>query len=219
MKISATFLACKKIVPAIKKLSLTDTDYIHVDVIDNKFVKGKKIPLRKLKKMYSYTSKRLDVHLMVKRPKRYIKKFATMNTEFITFHVELGKKIEKYIDYIQSYGLKAGLAISPDTDISLLEPYMDKINLILILGVQPGYGGQAFIEKTIEKIEKVKKLIAEKNPNILLSVDGGINDEVFMRLPEVDILTVGSYITSNKDYQERITKLKALNQKKRESVE
>ena len=219
MKISATFLACKRIVPAIKKLSLTDTDYIHVDVIDNKFVKGKKIPLRKLKKIYKYTSKRLDVHLMVKRPKRYIKKFATMNTEFITLHVELEKKLEKYIEYIQSYGLKAGLAISPDTDISKLEPYIDKISLVLVLGVQPGYGGQAFIEKTIERVQEVKKLIEEKKPSVLISVDGGINEEVFMKLPEVDILTVGSYITSNKNYQEQITKLRNLKQKEKDSTE
>ena len=208
MKISASFLACKNIKKALIKLGLTDANYIHVDVVDNKFVEGRKISIRKLKKIYKYTQKRLDVHLMVKKPKKYIKKLATLNTERIIFHVELEKNIEKNLDYIHSFGIKNGLAINPDTDISILRPYLDKIDTILVMCVNPGYGGQTFIPESIEKIQKIKKMIGKKK--IELSVDGGIKEEQAKLLKDipVDIIVAGSYITNSKNYQEMITSLR-----------
>ena len=208
MKISASFLACKNIKKALIKLGLTDTDYIHVDVIDNKFVEGRKIYIRKLKKIYKYTEKRLDVHLMVKKPKKYIRKLASLNTSRIVFHVELEKNIEKNLDYIHSFGIKNGLAINPDTDISLLKPFLDKIDTILVMSVNPGYGGQAFIPESIEKIKKIKKMIGRKK--IELSVDGGIKEEQAKELSKipVDIIIAGSYITNSKNYQEKIDSLR-----------
>lgn len=206
MKISASFLACKKIEKAIRKLSLTDVDYIHVDVIDGKFVEGRKIPFRKLKKIYKLTSKRLDVHLMVKKPKKYIKKFASLNTERILFHVELEKNIEKNLDLIRKFGIKNGLVINPDTDIERLKPYLDKIDTILIMSVTPGFGGQAFQENAVERLNKIKKMI--ENRKIELSIDGGIGDEQVKKLTKADIIVSGSYITNSDNYQEQINKLR-----------
>ena len=205
MKVSTSILSCKDYEKVVSMLSFTDTDYIHLDFIDNTYVKGTKIPYRKLKKITSH--KRFDVHLMTKKVKKWIKKFALFNCEYITFHVEVTKDIEKYIDLIHSFNIKAGLAISPDTDIKLLEPFLDKVDLILVMSVYPGYGGQEFIPETKKRVKEVKKLI--KDRNILLSVDGGINDKTIKNVKDtVDMVVSGSYITSSKDYEEKIKSLK-----------
>lgn len=209
MKVSASFLSCKKIIPAIEKLSLTDVDYIHVDFIDGKFVVGKKIPFHKLKKISKVSSKRLDVHLMTNKLKRYIKKFATLNCEYITFHVEVEKDIEKYIDLIHSYGIKCGLAINPNTDIEILEPYLNMIDMVLVMSVVPGYGGQPFIPETVEKVKKLKDVITKDKLKIVINIDGGINNETVKEIqPFVDMVVSGSYITNSNDYQEKINSLR-----------
>lgn len=208
MKIAASFLACKNIKKALSKLNLTDVDYIHVDVVDNKFVTGRKISIRKLKKIYQYTSKRLDVHLMVRKPKKYIKKLSSLNTERILFHVELEKNIENNLNYVHNFGIKNGLVINPETDISLLRPHLDKIDTILVMSVNPGYGGQQFIPESIDKIKKIKEMIG--NRKIELSVDGGIKEEqakILKQIP-IDIIVAGSYITNSDDYQEKINSLR-----------
>ena len=210
MKISASFLACKNIFNAVKKISLTDVDYIHVDVVDNNFVKGRKIPLHKLAKIYKYTSKRLDVHLMVKNPKKYIKKFALLNTERIIIHVELTKNVEKYLDYIRSFGIKNGLAINPETDISDLKPFLDKIDTILIMSVEPGLGGQGFITTSVDKLNKIKKMVNDSKKNIEVSIDGGINDTNIKELKNADTVVSGSFITNSNNYQEQIDKLRKM---------
>jgi len=147
MKIATSFLSCKNVEKSIQKLSATDADFIHVDFIDGKLYKGRKIPYRKLKKIFKSTRKRLDVHLMVKKPKKYIRKFSSLNAANITFHIETDKNIEKNLELIHSFGIRAGLSISPDTDVSRLRPYLEKIDLILIMSVMPGAGGQAFLEE------------------------------------------------------------------------
>lgn len=209
MKISTSFLSQKKIIPCIKKLSLTDCDYIHVDFIDGKFVDGRKIPFRKIKKILKTSSKRLDVHLMVKKLDKYINRFALMNSEYITFHLEATKKVDKYIDLIHSYGIKCGIAINPDTDFKDLEPYLDKIDLVLVMGVTPGYGGQEFIPKTVNKLKKIRKYLVDNKISIVVSVDGGINDKTIDKVePYVDMVVSGNFVTSGDNYQEQINKLK-----------
>lgn len=208
MKISASFLSCKKIEDGIKKLSLTDVDFIHVDFVDGKFTKGREIPFRKLKKIYKYTSKRLDVHLMVSKPSKYIKKFSSLNVQNIIFPVEVEKGITQNIDLVHSFGIKCGLAINPKTDISKLEPYLDKIDLILVMGIEPGYGGQAFIEDTVSKVQSIKEMVSKSGHQVLLSVDGGINDEVIKKINDIDIVVAGSFITNFRNFQEQVDKLR-----------
>lgn len=209
MKVSASFLSCKKIIPAIQKLSLTDVDYIHVDFIDGKFVVGKTIPFRKLKQISKVCSKRLDVHLMTNKLSKYIKKFALLNCEYITFHVEVDKDIEKYIHLIHSYGIKCGLAINPNTDIEKLKPYLSMIDMVLVMSVMPGYGGQAFIPEVVDKVKELKKYLVKKELDIIINIDGGINDETVKKVkPYVDMVVSGSYITNGEDYQEKIDSLR-----------
>lgn len=209
MKISASFLSCKKIIPAIKELSLTDVDYIHVDFIDGKFVKGKKIPFYKLRKIDKVSSKRLDVHLMTDKLKKYIKKFASLNCEYITFHIEVEKNIETYINMIRSFGIKVGLAINPDTDIEKLKPYLPMIDMVLVMSVVPGYGGQEFIPETAEKLKSLKQYLTKNKLNVLVNVDGGINETKIKDVkPYVDMIVSGSYITNSDDYQSQINTLR-----------
>ncbi len=207
MKISVSYLSSKNFKEDLRKLNITNADFIHVDVMDGHFVRNKSLPFKKIKDISAYTNKRLDVHLMVKKPLKFIDNYASLNTEFITIHVET-KNIDKSLDLIEAYGIRKGLAIKPETDIEALIPYLDRIDLILVMSVNPGKGGQAFIEDTISKVKKLRKLLDEKNKKILISVDGGINDEVSKKLKGADILVSGSYITSSDDFQYQIYKLR-----------
>lgn len=209
MKISASFLSCEKIIPAIKKLNMTDVDYIHVDFVDNNFVKGKKIPFHKLKKISKISSKRLDIHLMTDKLEKYIKKFSMLNCEYITFHIEVLKNVEKYINMIHSYGIKCGLAINPDTDFDKIKPYIEMIDLILVMSVTPGYGGQQFIPTTEDKLKKIRKYITDNKIKVIVNVDGGINNTTINKVNKyVDMVVSGSYITNSNDFQENINNLR-----------
>ena len=207
MKVSVSYLSSNNIIEDLRKLTVTDTDYIHVDVMDGKFVKNKTLSFSELKEIHRYTNKRLDVHLMVKKPWKYIDNYATLNTEYITFHVET-KNVEKTLDLIDSYGIKKGLSIKPETPLDELEPYLDNIDLILIMSVNPGKGGQEFIDNTIDRIKELKKKLKERKSKALISVDGGINEEIAKKLKGVDILASGSFVINSDDYQEAINKLR-----------
>jgi len=207
VKISVSYLSSKNIIEDLRKLTVTDTDYIHVDVMDGKFVKNRTLSFSELKEIHRYTNKRLDVHLMVKKPWKYIDDYATLNTEYITFHVET-KNVEKTLDLIDSYGIKKGLSIKPETSLDELDPYLDNIDLILVMAVEPGRGGQEFIDNTIDRIKTLKKKLKEHKSKALISVDGGINEEVAKKLKDVDILASGSFVINSDNYQEAIDKLR-----------
>ena len=132
MKVSASFLSSKNIPLDLQKLNLTDVDYIHVDIMDGKFVSNKTMPFSEMRNIYKYTSKRLEVHLMVENPESYIKQYAELNTEYIIIHVETDDVI-KNLELIKSYSIKAGLAIKPNTPVSTLVPYLPYIDEILKL--------------------------------------------------------------------------------------
>lgn len=208
MKVSVSFLSCKDIAKDLRKLDNTDVDYIHVDVMDGKFVKNKTMPFSEMKNIYKYTSKRLDVHLMVDDPEKYIPLYASLNTEYITFHVEVDKDIEKCLKLIKNYSIKAGLAIKPNTPISELIPYLPSIDLILVMSVEPGAGGQEFIFNSEKKISEIRKLINEYNSKAVINVDGGVNINTKNLCYDADILTSGSYIVKGEDFQEKITSLR-----------
>lgn len=207
MKISVSYLSSKNLIEDLRKLNVTNADFIHVDVMDGKFVRGKTLPFKKIKDIHKYTNKRLDVHLMVKKPLKYISDYATLNTEYITVHVE-NKDVDKALEQIEFYGIKKGLSIKPNTPLEVLEPYLDKVDLILVMSVEPGKGGQAFIEDTKDRVKQLKAMLKKNNSRALISVDGGINEEVASSLKGVDILVSGSYITSSEDFQYQIYKLR-----------
>ena len=203
MRIASSFLSSSNIPKDLKKLNETDVDFIHVDIMDGKFVKNK---TKSFTDVYKYTSKRLDVHLMVEHPKKDIISYSLLNVDTITIHVEIKDNINDLIDLIHGYGIKAGLAISPGTNIDELDKYLDKIDKILIMSVVPGEGGQEFLMDSIERISLIKEKISNKN--ILLEVDGGINDITKEYCSQVDILVAGNYIISSQDFQESINKLR-----------
>lgn len=208
MKISATFLSSRDIPADLKRLNDTDVDYIHVDVMDGKFVPNKTMPFREMRNIYKFTDKRLDVHLMVADPSKYIPLYAELNTEYITFHVETLEHIEENLELIKSYGIKCGLAISPNTPVKALVPYLPLLDLILVMSVEPGRGGQKFIPSSEEKINEVKVLLRSYHSDAIISVDGGITNETKDQCRECDILTVGSYITNSKIFQQQIDNLR-----------
>lgn len=206
-KVSVSFLGMKNQQRAVERLEISNTDYIHVDVMDGRFVKGRNNPYKLLTKMSKTISKRLDVHLMDKNPLKNINYYASLNTEYISVHVEL-PLVEKYLDLIKEYGIKCGLAIRPETDISILLPYLSKVDLILVMSVNPGKSGQSFIEDTKEKVFKIKKLITSKKLKTKISVDGGVNDETVKQISDADIIISGSYVFGAEDLNERINILK-----------
>ncbi|MEG1494951.1 MAG: ribulose-phosphate 3-epimerase [Bacilli bacterium] len=208
MKISASFLSSNQISKDLEKLNVTDVDYIHVDVMDGKFVNNKSLAIKELKNIYKYTSKRLDVHLMVIDPIKAIKEFAKLNTEYITFHVELEKDILSLISLVHKYGIKCGLAISPNTDIEMIFPYLEQLDLVVLMSVVPGESGQEFILETTVKLAKLKEKIEENNLDIKIMIDGGINLETKDYVKEADILVSGSCILKSDNYQEVITDLR-----------
>ena len=207
-KISASFLSSKNIPLDLSKLNETDTDFIHVDVMDGKFVKNKTMPFSEMKNIYKYTSKRLEVHLMVENPSKYIPMYAELNTECIMFHVEVEEDIIKNLEFIKSFSIKCGLALSPDTKISDLIPYLPYLDEILVMGVYPGEGGQKFIDSTENRIKEIKELIKSYNLNILINVDGGVCSETLSKVSESDILTAGAFIINSDNFQERINILR-----------
>ena len=195
-KVSVSVLSSKNLESDLIKLnSLPSVDYIHIDVMDGKFVRNKNNPFKTLYKMSNVLTKRLDVHLMVKNPLKDINYYAALNTEYITVHSEL-EKVDKYLDLIKEYGIKCGLAVNPETDISLIMPYLSKVDLILIMSVHPGKGGQEFIDDTTKKILKLKKILVSKRLNVKIEVDGGVNDRTISRAYFADILVSGSYVLS-----------------------
>ena len=208
MKVSASFLSSKNIPEDLTKLNDTDVDFIHLDIMDGKFVKNKTMPFREMRHIYEYTSKRLDVHLMVEDPSKYIPLYAELNTEYITFHVELEKDIMKNLELIKSYSIKCGLAISPDTKVSELVPYLPYLDYILVMSVYPGEGGQKFIESTEGKVKELRKLLDSYNIKAVIAVDGGINDKTKEKVKDADILVAGSYIINSDNFNEKISSLR-----------
>lgn len=208
MKISASFLSSNNIPETLKKLNETDVDYIHLDIMDGKFTKNKTMPFSEMKNIYKFTDKRLDVHLMVNEPEKYIPLYATLNTEYIVFHIETEDNIEQNLELIKKYSIKAGLAISPNTKVKELVPYLPLLDMILVMSVEPGMGGQEFIKETKEKIKELKILLKEYNSKAIINVDGGINNITKDNCIDADILVSGSYIVSSSNFQEKITSLR-----------
>lgn len=208
MLISTSFLSSKNLIQDLKKLDQTDTDFIHMDIMDGKFVRNKTMPFKEMRNIYKYTSKRLDVHLMVQNPERYILDYASLNTEYIVIHLELDIDIEKNLKLIKSCGIQCGLAVRPDTEVKELVPYLPLLDIILVMSVEPGAGGQAFLRETEAKIRELKILLREYHSNAKISVDGGITDLTKSYCSESDILVSGSYIINGNDFQTQIDSLR-----------
>ena len=206
MKLSISLLSIKNRLEFIKKINDCNIDYIHIDVMDKTFVDNVAYSMEEIREINEISNKKLDVHLMVSDPFKYIDNLRDMNIEYITFHVEIDKDINKLIDIVHGMGYKCGLAINPNTNIDALEPYISNIDLILVMSVMPGYGGQLFINSIYNKLESLRN----KYKNITISVDGGINQDNIYKLSSlVDMVVIGSYLsTETKDKVEMIRNIK-----------
>lgn len=206
MELSVSVLNAKDKIEIIKKLNNTEINYYHIDVMDGKFVSRKALSIEEIKKINSASKKKLDVHLMVEDPYSYIESLKDLNIEYITIHLEIEQNIKMLINKIKECGIKAGLSIKPQTSVDKLIPYLNDIDLILIMSVEPGLGGQSFIPSSAEKLQEIKSLISN-NPNIKLSIDGGINDKTLSQVKDSDIAVVGSFITTSSNPLKQIEKL------------
>lgn len=208
MKISTSILNAENRLECIKKLNNSTTNYIHIDVMDGKFVEDTQInTIEKITTLANTSDKQLDIHLMVENPLEYIQKLDNKNIKYIIFHLEIQEDIEMLIQEIKAKGYLPGIAINPETNIEKLIPYLNQIDLILIMSVKPGRGGQKFIPTTVDKIAKLKKIIQENKLNILIEVDGGINDQTIKDVKNIDIAVAGSYIIKSPDYNKAIQQL------------
>ena len=208
--ISVSFLGSKDIPKTLKLLNDTDTDFIHLDVMDGKYVSNKTLPFKEMKHIYEFTDKRLDVHLMVDAPSSFIKDYASLNTEYISIHLDTKEDLVSNLKLIKSYGIKAGIVLNPNDDVSMIVPYLPYIDLILVMGVVPGRSGQKYISNTTEKLKELNVLKKEyKKLNFKISIDGGINDRVVKKIKNlVDIVVSGNYIIGSDNYQEKINSLR-----------
>ena len=205
IKISTSILSSNNRVDSIKKLNDTNCNYIHIDVMDNKFVQNYQFPIEEINKLIPLSTKKIDIHLMVEDPLTYINKINNSNIEYITIHYEINDNIDNILQTIKNKGYKVGLAIKPKTKIDEVKEYLNKIDMLLIMSVEPGYGGQSFIPNTINKINELKQL----NKDLTVEVDGGINDKTIKQIYDIsDIAVVGSYIINQIAYNKAINNLK-----------
>lgn len=208
MELSISILNAVSRIESVKKLNRTNIQYIHVDIMDGNFVPD--IQFNKIEEIVEIdlsSHKKLDIHLMVENPIKYIEQLNNLNIEYITFHLELNKNINEIISKIREKKYKVGISIKPDTKVEELVPYLGLIDLVLIMSVEPGKGGQNFIVTTTNKIKELKQLIKKYNNNIKIEVDGGINNKTISLLDNVDIAVVGSYIVKSNNYPFQIKKL------------
>ena len=209
MEISLSILSCNDIEEAINKVNNTNTDYLHLDVMDGMFVHNTSYNIEEIKYIINNSNKKIDAHFMVKDPIKYLNVLKEYNLEYFTFHVELDN-VKYLINKVKENNYKVGLAIKPNTDINVLKEYLDDIDLILVMSVEPGMGGQTFISSTVNRISEIKNIIG--NRNIKIAVDGGINHDTIKLINNADIAVVGSYITSSTNYQEKIDILRSNNE-------
>lgn len=188
----------------ISELNWTSCDYLHIDVMDGVFVDNKTMNIDEITLLLRENIKPLDVHLMCSNLKKYIPLYADLMPKYITFHLEAVDNVDEIINYIHSYGIKCGISIKPETNVDELLPYLDKIDLVLVMSVNPGLGGQTFMMESTNKINKLRKL---NKGNFKISVDGGINNET-IKYVDVDIAVSGSYVCMSNDFEGAIRNLR-----------
>lgn len=212
MKISPSMLSCdfSNLQKEVERVTKAGADYIHLDVMDGNFVPNLTFGAPVIKAIRKHTDLPFDVHLMIENPNRYIKDFANAGSDIITFHVEAEENINETILEIKKYGIKAGLSVKPKTPIEAIFAYLDKIDWVLIMTVEPGFGGQKFMEDMIEKVIILKQEIKKRNLKIEIEVDGGINVQTakISKSSGVDVCVAGTSVFSTENIKEAINSLK-----------
>ena len=212
IKVSPSVLACdlSKLLEEVNSIESAGADMVHIDVMDGMFVTNISFGLPVIASLRKNSSMFFDVHLMIEKPERYIPRFIEAGADLVTFHYEATEDAGACLDVIRSYGKKAGLSIKPGTPTEVVYPLLDKCDLVLIMTVEPGYGGQAFMPETLEKIENLKAEIDRRGLNVDIQVDGGINEEtaVLVKKAGANNLVAGSYVFKAKDRKTAIELIK-----------
>ena len=207
--LSADFLHLSK---DIEMVNRSQADWFHLDIMDGVFVPNTSYGLPVVSQIKKIATKPLDVHLMIVQPERYVEAFHKAGADILTVHYETCTHLHRTIQQIKSQGMKAGVSLNPHTPVSLLEDVIEDIDVVLLMSVNPGFGGQSFIEQTINKVDKLKKLIMESNSHTLIEIDGGVNFETGKRLVNAgaDALVAGSFVFNSPDPEANIKGLKEL---------
>jgi len=196
----------------IEMVNNSQADWFHLDIMDGVFVPNISYGLPVVQQINKIATKPLDIHLMIVDPDRYVEAFQKAGADYLTVHYEACTHLHRTIQNIKQHGMKAGVSLNPHTPVSVLEDIIVDLDLVLLMSVNPGFGGQSFIENTYKKVGQLKTMIAEQNANTIIEIDGGVNTETGKKLVEAgaDALVAGSFVFGANNPSETISDLKKL---------
>lgn len=194
----------------VEMINKSEADWFHIDIMDGVFVPNISFGMPVLKAISKHAKKTIDVHLMIVDPDRYIKEFASLGANILTVHYEACTHLHRTLQAIKAEGMKAGVAINPHTNVDLLKDVIKDIDLVCVMSVNPGFGGQSFIEHTYNKVQRLKEMITFNNASTIIEIDGGITDKNAQELAKAgaDVLVAGSFVFKSEDQIKTIKNLK-----------
>ena len=196
----------------IEMINNSEADWFHIDIMDGVFVPNISFGMPVLEAITKHSTKTIDVHLMIVDPDRYIKTFAQLGSNILTVHYEACTHLHRTLQAIKAEGMKAGVALNPHTNVSLLEDVIKDIDMVCIMSVNPGFGGQSFIENTYKKIKELKEIITRNNASTIIEIDGGVTSKNAVQLVEAgaDVLVAGNFVFKAENPTETISELKKM---------